>query len=93
MANETIGHIKCPLGDDCTGEVRQYSKGKRKYYWVCSHGMITPNLELGQAYVEKHMMPLEKVDAVPVEAATVAEKKPAQKRKSWLSDLLGDDDE
>lgn len=92
MANPTIGSIKCPLGDDCTGEVRQYARGKRKYYWVCDHGMITPNLPAGQAFIEKHMKPLEgQPDPAPEPVPT--KPKPAAKKRSLIDTIFGDDDE
>lgn len=93
MANETIGHIRCPLGDGCTGEVREYSRGKRKRYWVCQHGMITPNLLEGQAYIEKHIVLIkqgEKTEPQPVPEPVT---KPKPKARNWLSSLLEDDDE
>jgi hypothetical protein len=95
MANPTIGSIKCPLGDGCTGEVRQYARGKRKFYWVCEHGMITPNLPLGQKFIEERMKAIEgQPESEPAPAPVPEEKpKPKPKRKSFLAGLLEDDDE
>lgn len=96
MANETIGHVRCPLGDGCTGEVRQYKTGKRKYYWVCDHGMITPNLQAGQDYITANMVPLSQEAPDQPAAAPQAPKpqqQPKPKAKGWFSALLEDDDE
>ena len=94
MANPTIASIKCPLGDGCTGEVRQYARGKRKYYWVCDHGMITPNLPAGQAFIEKHMKAIEgQPENTPAPEQPAPETKPKAKKKSLLSALWEDDDE
>lgn len=94
MANPTIGHIRCPMGDGCTGEVRQYARGKQKLYWVCEHGMITPNLGPGQEFVKKHMKPIEaEPNPAPKEEPQHQEHKPKPKGKNWLSALLEDDDE
>ena len=93
MANPTIGHIRCPLGDGCTGEVRQYARGKQKLYWVCEHGMITPNLGPGQRFIEKHMKPLEQAPEPEQPAEPERqEEKPKPKRKSLLSALWEDED-
>jgi hypothetical protein len=50
MANPTIGKIKCPLSGE-VAEVRQYSKGTKKLYYVSSFGMITPNSAAGQKWM------------------------------------------
>ena len=93
MANETIGIIRCPFDTNCTGEVRRYKTGKRKLYWVCEHGMITPNLPAGQRWIEQRA---NFHDAEAPQAGTetqpqTAQPKPA--RKSWLDALFSEDEE
>lgn len=100
MANPTIATIKCPMGDGCTGEVRRYSRGRRLLYWVCDHGMMTPNLPAGQKFIADRMeeiqgQPEASEDPTPdplVKPDSYQHEKPARKR-SWLSTLLEDDDE
>lgn len=53
MANETIGFIKCAITGE-RAEVRRYATGKRKFYYVSSAGMITPNLPAGQSWIEQN---------------------------------------
>lgn len=48
MANITVGKIKCPMMGDYA-EVRKNSRGKLYYYGKA--GMITPNREDGQAWI------------------------------------------
>ncbi|MDF2185453.1 hypothetical protein O1O06_11835 [Grimontia hollisae] len=55
MARETIGHVKCPIAGDMA-EVRQDKRGK--LYYLGEAGMIKPNLPRGQAWLERHMIPL-----------------------------------
>lgn len=93
MANPDIGTIDCPISKGCVGKVRQYSKGSRKYYYACKHGMITPNLEAGQEWVKANMKPLEAGEQPPAEVKPEPEKTPKPKAKNWLSSLLEDDDE
>ncbi|MDL0433971.1 hypothetical protein QPM17_22785 [Marinobacter sp. TBZ242] len=93
MANPDIGTIACPIEKGCVGKVRQYSKGSRKYYYACKHGMITPNLEAGQAWVAANMKPLDPEEQPKPEAKPEPEKTPKPKAKNWLSSLLEDDDE
>ena len=93
MANPDIGTVQCPFDSDCVGKVRQYSTGKRKYYYTCRHGMITPNLDAGQAWMQANMQAMEPEDQPEPEAESKPETKPTPKRKSPLAWLLEDDDE
>lgn len=93
MANPDIGTVACPIEHGCTGRVRQYSRGSQKLYWVCKHGMITPNLEPGQQYIRDNMKPLEPDEAAAAEKPAAPKTEPKPKAKSWLSSLLEDDDE
>ncbi|WP_430414446.1 hypothetical protein [Marinobacter adhaerens] len=93
MANPDIGTVACPIEHGCTGRVRQYSRGSQKLYWVCKHGMITPNLEPGQQYIRDNMKPLDPEEQPEPERKPETEPKPKPKAKSWLSSLLEDDDE
>lgn len=102
MANETIGHIQCPIGGH-TGEVRRYKTGKGKLYWVCECGMITPNLAAGQRYVMDNMKPItaethNEETPAPVQpqktaAKPVNEKTGAKTRNKSILDFLFSDDE
>ncbi len=99
MANPDIGTIDCPIAKGCVGKVRQYSKGSRKYYYACKHGMITPNLDAGQEWVKANMKPISPEETAAAEKpetdipAAAEKPKPKPKAKNWLSSLLEDDDE
>ncbi|WP_375191240.1 hypothetical protein [Marinobacter sp.] len=93
MANPDIGTIACPLESGCVGKVRQYSRGSRKLYYACKHGMITPNLEAGQQWMRDNMKPLEGEENPEPARQPEPENKPKPKPKNWLSALLEDDDE
>lgn len=93
MANPDIGTIQCPFESGCVGKVRQYSRGSRKLYYACKHGMITPNLDAGQAWMQANMTPLDPADQPEPASKAEPEPKPKPKAKNWLSSLLEDDDE
>jgi len=93
VANPDIGTINCPLGSGCVGKVRQYSRGSRKLYYACKHGMITPNLEAGQQWMRDNMKPVDPEETPEQARQPEPESKPKPKKKSLLAALWEDDDE
>ena len=102
MANETIGHIDCPFGEGCVGQVRRYKTASAKLYWACRHGKITPNLGPGQDWIAERMRPVTQTDdeSQPsrgqeyTPAPQESEKpKPKPRRKSLLAALWDDEDD
>jgi hypothetical protein len=97
MANPTIGKIKCPLSGE-VAEVRQYSKGTKKLYYVSSFGMITPNSAAGQKWMldnaelfdgDEQQKPVNENEA-PATAQKPVNEKP--KKKTFLELLLSEED-
>jgi hypothetical protein len=97
MANPTIGKIKCPLSGE-VAEVRQYSKGTKKLYYVSSFGMITPNSAAGQKWMlenaemfsgDEAPKPVNESDSSRSAEKPVNEK---PKKKTFLELLLSEDE-
>lgn len=101
MANETIGHIDCPFGEGCVGEVRRYKTASAKLYWACEHGKITPNLGPGQQWIADRMRPVDATEKniprgqeyTPSAEAEAPKPKPKPRRKSLLAALWDDEDD
>lgn len=102
MANPTIGRIRCPLSGEMA-EVRKYSKGTKKLYYVSSFGMITPNSAAGQAWMMdnaeiwgegREPVNEERPEQIPAEkpGEPVNEEKPVKRRKSFLDILMSEDE-
>lgn len=99
MANPTIGRVKCPLMNEWA-EVRKYSKGTKKLYYVSSAGMITPNSAAGQNWMLENAEIWGEGVAPSFDEKPVNEKKASvkpvndkPKKRSLLEMIMSEDDD